>query len=294
MQCQRWTEKHASYRPAGELFDPSRYGVEILQKGDAADFVQRHHYTSSLPATRLSVGLFHHRGFARELVGVAVFSVSSSQATIPAWTGEAPEGGAELGRFVLRPEVKANGESWFLARAFGVVDDQLRRTVLDEQGREQLQRVRAVLAFSDPQERRTVSGLVICPGHVGTIYQAHNGTHVGRTRARWMWVAPDGRTVSERALSKLRNGERGAAYVERDLLAWGAPRRAAGERPEVWLARALQEGPFVRLRHPGCIAYVWRLDRDASPWPRLPYPKAATARAAWPEKSSHTLAAGAI
>jgi hypothetical protein len=73
----------------------------------------------------------------------------------------------EVGRFVLLDEVPVNGETWFLARAFAA---------LARDG------VEGVLAFADPEPRATADGTVVFPGHVGTIYQAHNAVYRGRAR----------------------------------------------------------------------------------------------------------------
>lgn len=118
--CQRWHLRRESYRPAGEPIDPSRYGVEVLGEGQARDYVVRHHYSGSYPAARCRVGLLRTTGASRELVGVAVFSVPAGPKVIGAWLPhlDDPIEGVELGRFVLADDVPANGETWFLRRAF--------------------------------------------------------------------------------------------------------------------------------------------------------------------------------
>ena len=84
--------------------------------------------------------------------------------------------------------------------------------------------------------------------------------------------------VSARALSKLRNDDRGAAYAYRDLLAAGAPPRQLGEDNRAYVARALAEGPFRRFKHPGNLTYTWALDPTAPPMlPSKPFPKAPSA-----------------
>lgn len=260
---QRWRHHRDSYRPASEPIDPSRYGVEVIPDDNTARaFVVAHHYSGSFPAARLRVGLYR----MREFVGVAVFSVPAQIAAIPRWTGT--EAGVELGRFVLLDDVPANGETWFLRRAF--------RAVASE-----LPEVRAVLAYSDPLPRDRADGTQLTPGHIGTIYQAFNGRFVGRARAESIWTDGDGRTVSRRALSKLRNGERGAEGVYQRLLERGAPTRNPGEDPAAYVQRALLEGPFRKLRHPGNLAYVWAVGRRQHettahlPAP-LPFPRRAT------------------
>lgn len=257
--CQRWRERRDRYRPAGEAFDPRAHAVAVAERAPARAFVEQHHYSGTWPAARLTVGLYRRA----RLAGVAVFSVPSSQASVPARAGVGPDEGVELGRFVLLDEVESNAETWFLARAFALVRSQLRD-------------VRAVVSYSDPHRRTAADGRVVLPGHVGTIYQAHNGRYVGRTKSRSLYLGPDGREIPPRALSKLRNDEQGAAYAYARLLAAGAPARRPLEDAHAYVARALAEGPFRRARHPGCHAYVWAIDPTARallpaayPFPKL-------------------------
>lgn len=262
---QRWRNRREAYRPAGELIDPQRYGVEVVAERDARPFVEMHHYAGSFPAARLSVGLYRAQPFqAPALVGVAVFSVPMQAAAIPAWAGVPAAAGVELGRFVLLDDVPGNGETWFLARAFRAL-------------RAEKPGVRAVLSYSDPTPRSTADGHVVKPGHIGVIYQAFNGRYVGRSSPRTLHMDAAGRIVSGRALSKLRNGERGEAYAERELVAMGAPARMPGEAGVEYVRRALAEGPFRAVRHPGNHVYAWPLDREAerTAVPPQPYPRAA-------------------
>jgi hypothetical protein len=259
--CQRWRARRESYRPAGEPIETSRYGVELLGYGAAHEFVTGHHYSGSYPADRLRVGLF--RG--AELVGVAVFSVPANNRVIPAWTGLEPCQGVELGRLVLLDDVPANGETWFLGRAFEVL-------------RSELPGVRAVLSYSDPVQRRSSSGVVVLPGHVGTIYQAHNGRYLGRSSRRTLHLDPAGRTVSGRTLSKLRTDDRGAAGAYAQLRAVGAPQRLPLESGGDYVRRVLSGGLFRRLAHPGNHAYVWAVGQSRRATRRafgeaLPFPK---------------------
>ncbi len=257
--CQRWRDRRGAYRPAGEPIDTSRYGVELLMLDRTAKaFVVQHHYSGTFPAARLRVGLYR----MRQLVGVAVFSVPMSQHTVPRWTGLQPAQGVELGRFVLLDDVPANGETWFLARAVKAL-------------RQELPDVRAIVSFSDPLERRTADGAVVMPGHVGTIYQASNARYVGRSKAQWMHIGPDGRAVSPRALAKIRNGERGDGHAADQLRRLGAPRRERGEDGRDYVERALRTGPFRRVKHPGNHTYLFAVDADAAErFPEaLAYPK---------------------
>ncbi len=87
------------------------------------------------------------------LVGVAVFSVPINQATIPAYSGESPEHGIELGRLVLEDTVESNGETAFLTRAL-----RLLRAALPD--------LRVLLSFSNPVPR-IIRQVEIKPGHLG-------------------------------------------------------------------------------------------------------------------------------
>jgi hypothetical protein len=244
--CQRWRERRESYRPQGEIINPAAFGVELLREREARPFVERHHYSSTYPAARRAFGLMRARKwFAPELCGVAVFSVPAQGQAISKWLGLEVSEGVELGRFVLLDDVAANGETFFLARALAGL-------------RAECPEVRGVLSYSDPLRRVTSDGEEICPGHVGTIYQAANALYLGRSTARALWLDARGRTVSERALSKIRCQERGWEGAMRALLVAGAPARRFGEEPDAWLARALSSGAFRRTQHPGNHAYALR------------------------------------
>lgn len=263
---QRWRSGRAAYRPAWEPIDPRRFEVAPIEDDRTAKtFVVEHHYSGSYPAARRRFGLY--RGAA--LVGVAVFSVPANAAALSCLPG-APEESVELGRFVLLDDVPANGESWFLARAF----ERLRREGFV-----------GVVSFSDPCGRTRADGGLVFPGHVGTIYQASNAVYLGRSKAETVRLLPDGSVLHRRALAKLRNGERGRRYVEGLLERHGAPVREPGENPRDYADRCLRAvtRPF---RHGGNHKYAWALqrrDRRFLP-PSLPYPKApdvgAIARAA--------------
>lgn len=260
--CQRWTEGRESYRPAGEPINPRPYGVAVIRRDHVArEFVQRHHYSGSYPAARVRIGLFRRA----ELVGVAVFSVGMQPAAMRKWAGVEPHQGVELGRFVLVDDVPANGETWFLARAFKLL--QAEKPDL-----------RAVLSYSDPVRRVSALGEVVLPGHVGTIYQAFNGRYVGRSKAKSLLLDADGRCVSRRTLSKIRNDEKGAAYAYESFRKAGAPARRPFESGPDYIARASLEGPFRKVRHPGNHAYVWAIGaqrrRTAREFPpSLQFPK---------------------
>lgn len=264
---QRWRNRRESYRPAGEPINTRFYGVDLIAECDAKGFVQQHHFAGTYPAARVRVGLFRlHPARKAELVGVAVFSQPMTQALIPHWTGLEPARGIELGRMVLTDDVPANGESYLIGRAFRLLA-------------QELPQIHAIVSFSDPMQRVTEAGHKVTPGHAGVVWQATNARHVGRSKARQLIFDRAGRVVSERALAKLRNGERGAGYVYDQLMAAGAPARRSGEADSDYVPRALAEGPFRRVRHPGNLAYVWASltapqGVTAGFRPALQYPKA--------------------
>lgn len=226
--------------------------MQALDEADAKRFTVEHHYSGSYPAARFRVGLFRSGAAVRhELAGVAVFSVPMNGHSLPRFCGVDALDGVELGRFVLLDEVEGNGETWFLGRAFALLAAK----------RPQF---RAVLSYADPLPRQDAGGALVTPGHVGTIYQAFNGRYMGRSEARTLTLTSDCKTVSPRALSKLRNGERGAGHVYAMLLRAGAPARQPLEPEAAYIDRALREGPFRKIKHPGNHRYAWPLgDRRA-------------------------------
>jgi hypothetical protein len=220
--AQRWWKGRHSWRRRSEGgFDSSKYAVLSVSEGIAKAYVTEHHYSRSYPAARLRFGLFRREDEA--LVGVAVLSVPVRAAVL---TGVFPRlepyaESLELGRLVLADEVPANGETWMLGRVFAAAS---------EVG------VHGVVSFSDPVPRRRADGSLLFPGHVGGVYQAHNGVYTGYGTARSLIVLPDGTTLNDRAASKVRQRERGHEHVERRLIELGA-RRLAGADPSRLAAR---------------------------------------------------------
>ena len=219
--CQRWASRRASYRPAGEPFDPRAYRVAAIPDDTTARaFVQRHHYSASYPAARFRFGLYSRAAMPDErggghLVGVAVFSTPARAEVTTNWMRGDPLEHVELGRFVLLDHVRANAESWMIARCF----ERLRR-----------RGITGVVSFSDPCPR-VLPGPDGRPervfgGHVGTIYQATNAVYAGRSRARTLRLlaaGPDrGRVFSDRTAAKLRAADRGHAGAAAQLVAAGA------------------------------------------------------------------------
>ncbi|WP_406834828.1 hypothetical protein ACICHK_00190 [Streptomyces sp. AHU1] len=166
--CQRWREGRHSWRHLRDGgFDARRYRVDVVPESVAKPFVLTHHYSHSYPAAKVQLGLFDVSGRARRLTGVAVFGVpvSSAVLTKPFPDLEPFTQSVECSRFVLLDECPGNSESWFLARCYAA---------LLEDG------VRGVVSFADPVPRRTASGILVMPGHVGTIYAATNAIYAGR------------------------------------------------------------------------------------------------------------------
>ena len=271
-RSQRWRDRRARFVPSASVIDPRDYAVDVIPCASVAKpFVTAHHYSASFPASRLSVGLYRRGAAARtDLVGVATFSVPMNGASIRCRTGLDAREGVDLGRLVLLDDVPGNGETWFLSRALRAL-------------RREKPEVAAVVSYADPSERRTPDGELVKPGHIGTIYAAASAAYRGRTRARNEYLAPDGQTVPERSLSKLRGGERGAGGVVDALVSRGAP-PPADDDLRAW-ATKLRETGFLRTRrHDGQHVYTFALTKSARlagrGLPSLPYPVAGDIQAA--------------
>ena len=238
---QRWRAGRAHYRPAGETINTRHYEVaSIAGDNEAKEFVIEHHYSASFPAARFRFGLY--RG--QILVGVAVFSQPLGDlVTAPLRCG--PLESVELGRFVLVDDVPANGESWFVARAF---------ELLRKEG------IAGVVSFADPIARTDVEGNRVFPGHIGTIYQATNAVYAGRSTPRTLRLLPNGTVFSARAAQKIRKQERGWRYAAAQLVAAGAP-EPSGD-PLAWL-REWTPRVTRTLRHPGNHRYLFGLTTSA-------------------------------
>ena len=152
---QRWRRSRASFR--SDTIRTAEYDVAAIPDDTTARaFVVTHHYSASYPAARFRFGLYH-RG---TLAGVAVFSHPCNDRVLTSIFPGPATASIDLGRFVLLDAVPGNGETWFLGRCFEL----LRQAD-----------IRGVVSFSDPFPRETVAGDLFFGGHVGTIYQAHNG-----------------------------------------------------------------------------------------------------------------------
>ena len=231
-----------------ELIRPSAYDAVALDPTTAKAFVERHHYAGSCSSSSHTFGLYE-RG---ELAGVAVFGALVSMNAHRFVFGDlGTKEAVTLGRFVLVDSVPGNGESWFIARCFAMLRER---------------RVVAVESCADPVR-----------GHRGTIYQATNGHHVGRTNAATRYMLPDGSELSNRALSKLTGGERGAGRAVDQLVRFGAASPDPSDDVTAWL-RWWRPQICRSFRHPGNYRYLWALDKRhrrsvLGRFAAVPYPK---------------------
>ena len=123
--------------------------------------------------------------------------------------------------------------------------------------RQALPKVRGIVAYCDPIERRDERGELVKRGHVGTIYKAGNALYRGRSSARTLWLSPGGASFADRTLAKVRRGETGERYALERLAALDAPRRRAGEGGAVYIRRLQDEGWLRRMQHPGNFVFTW-------------------------------------
>lgn len=272
--CQRWRHGRHSFvhRSAGG-FRSEHYRVEPIDVATARAFVQAHHYAASWVVDRFRLGLFHTAGGIPALIGVAVFGIPMNKKVLtnplPDWEPYVQT--LELSRFVILGDrqypggepglAPANAESWFLARCFEYLA---------------AQDVRGIVAFSDPVAR-SVGGRLVIPGHAGIIYQASNAVYTGRGTARTVVILPDGTSLPERAISKLRRTEPGHTAVESRLIALGAP-APDGSDPRTWVRQALASIGAALIAHPGNHRFVMataaRFRRHMHvALPAQPYPK---------------------
>lgn len=158
--CQRWRDRRTRFVPARSFMDPAIHSVDVIAcHQHAKPFIEAHHYSGSMPASRLSCGLFRNEGRTSALVGVATFSVSMNPCVGPKNTRLPGSASVELGRLVLLDHIEANAESWFVSRAFKLL-------------RQEKPEIEAVYAYADPFIRTDHAGNIVLPGHVGSLYSA--------------------------------------------------------------------------------------------------------------------------
>jgi hypothetical protein len=253
-RTQRWREKSASFRPAGEEgFRPDRYEVAEIPQTAGKEFVATHHYTGAYPQTRFQFGLFDTQtepGAA--LVGV----ICLGNGTHPnALRNPFPQlvpydEALDLNRMVLLDQVPANAESWFAARALRLAAGH---------------GIRGVIAFSDPSEfwQAGPDGrpLQVKRGHHGIAYQALNMAYLGQTRPSWKLYFPDGTELNRRSITKVLGGETGADGVVARLVGRGAPPPAGDLEPGRWIELATRACGITRRWHEGNHKYAIRIGR---------------------------------
>jgi hypothetical protein len=244
--CLRWRDQKVYWRQryaAGETFVPTGFEVGSIGRSETADFLRQHHYLPTLPANRFRFGLL--RG--TELAGIAVLGPGMPHTLRALFPDLEPATESlVLDRFALLDDVKALGETWFLARVFA----QLRADGVE-----------AVATFSDPWPHRDRHGRTVHVGHIGTVFQAASAIYTGLSRREtFHQLHETGDLVHRRALSKVRNGERSSGYVEALLRRAGAPARWPGEATGAWLERVLPlvSSPYV---HGGCHRYAFLIGR---------------------------------
>lgn len=255
---QRWSRWKSVFRESGEVIKPWEYEIAFIADDKTAKaFVLSTHYSKAYVAARFRIGLYR-RG---QLSGVAVFSMPCNNRVLTSCLPGHYLESVELGRFVLLDHVQGNGETYFLSHAF---------TLLRREG------IHGVVSFSDPVPRVAKDNRVLFCGHVGTIYQAASARYIGRGTARTLLILPDGRVLSERAISKIRQGERGWRYAAALLEGHGAPPAPEdAEARRLWLKAACAQFA-TPLAHSGTFKYVFALKKNIRRFlpPALPYPKA--------------------
>jgi hypothetical protein len=243
-------------RPGRPLFDPDGYDVQPCREAVARQLVETHHYSHSW-VNALRCYALYHGPFA---VGAVAFSRPMNDATLTNPFSELvlDDEVAELGRVVLLPGAAFNALSWTLSRVFEL---ERRRGLL------------ALVAFSDPVPRKTLSGRAVLPGHRGITYGALLGAYAGRSRRRRLIVLPDATSIPERAFQKVIAYEKGWGGVVKRLQRAGVPAPPDGDRHAWGLAvRTLLRG----LDHGGNHKFLFALHpamRSYFPSPALAYPK---------------------
>ncbi len=233
---QRWSEGRCYWRPAGE---PFRRGdadfAAVDSDAGVKAFIRRHHYSGKYPAARRRFGMYRKDG---KLVGAAVFSIPQNDAVFRC-LGAPAEECLELGRLVLLDEVPSPAETWFVGECF---------RALKREG------FAGVVSFSDPNRRERADGSILLPGHVGIVYQGLTATYLGTSKPDTYRLLPDGQVLCRRAMSKIRNLERGWEREVAELERLGAGRLHGDPRAwlEFWLPRITR-----RLDHRGNHKYAW-------------------------------------
>jgi hypothetical protein len=254
---QRWTKRgRPRFLLKNNLFDPRGFEILPIDERTAKDYCIKFHYSKSYPAARRRFGLFDKNQLLR---GVAVFSHPMSESVLSPFGGQARES-VELGRLIIDDgeDVGFNCESYFVASCF---------RILRQEG------FRGVISFADDFQRDDLEGKTVFAGHLGIIYGACGGIYTGRAGANTLYLLPDGRVFSRRAISKIRNGESGAEYAAARLESFGAdPLPDSADSRRIWLQFWLEK-LTRKLRHPGNHRYLFALQKSIKLPAGLPYPK---------------------
>ena len=241
----RWHDGDPAWVSERFGFDPDDYGVDLIPRKTAVEFVARHHYSRSVPALRkYRFGLYYLGGDRPELCGVALLSIPPRKEVLTkAFPGlEAYYESAELGRLVLLDQVPHGAEGFF----FGEIRRWLARNTP----------IRGLVMFSDPEPRRRNDNTILLPGHVGTTYQSANAACLGKSAARRITLV-DGLVFSDRTRSKILNLEQGWRYAAAQLVSAGAdPFDVTHDDPREWLPAALRTAGAKRVDHGGCWKYA--------------------------------------
>lgn len=268
---QRWRNGREVWAH-GEPLRIEEYGVEQVTRDEAKSFVVTHHYSHTFASCVVAFGLYRVRPGAAslgiltsKLVGVCAFGNPCNESVIPKWTGCGPREGLELTRLVLDDDQPYTAESAYVSRVMRQLPRYWRDLQDDERRRGEDVRpdLKGIVSYSDPFPRRTIDGVVFHAGHIGNVYKALSALYHGRGKAREILLGPDGRTINERALSKLKKGDKGAAYAERQIMAQTGIARRSGESSESYVARVLASDRIRRMKHPGNHVYTWALTNEA-------------------------------
>lgn len=252
---QRWRERRAIFLQNQIFFNPHRHEVEKISVKLAADWIIKNHYLGSFPSATVCYGIFR----SGELSGVAVLGTAQHKNTIPNVFGPArAKDCLLLQRFALKDVLEFNAESYFLARV---------RALLKREG------YCGILTMSDDTPKTDVSGNVIFPGHIGTIFKSDNAVYLGRSAKSVEYLFADGRVLSNRSFSKLVTGESGWNYMARKFEFYGASAcpRGVDEKREWgfnWRGRLTRE-----QRNHGKLRYAWSLHSKVVLPRSLPYPR---------------------
>lgn len=109
------------------------------------------------------------------------------------------------------------------------------------------------MTLSSKGETQFQQGVRIFSGHIGTIYQAHNGIYLGRGTPRTLRLRTDDSVLSDRAIQKLRARESVWRYAADQLIAAGADPPDSDLRvwTRLWVERLTRP-----LRHWGNHEYL--------------------------------------